>query len=129
MDFLAAGALILVLAIAIAIASKHPLRWAREEWRAMLADSFAPQRPGITGGSLAEPHEDTASREELKAYDRVKAMDTKLRAYAKRMRRDGRHLIAGKRYIPFGTKPSEPPPTRSGKVLPIRKPTRFNRGD
>lgn len=128
MDFIAAGVLVLLVAVVIAIASKHPLRWAREEWRLMRLDAWESPREGITGGTLEEP-DAHASREELLAHDRAKAMDMKMRAYAKRLRRDGRHLIAGKRYIPALTKPSEPPPTRSGNVLPIRKPTRYTRGD
>lgn len=115
MEFVALFVFLFALALVLAIASKHPIHWVREEWERIRADEFAPRRPGISGGTIAEP--------------RVKKMDERMRAYAKRLRRDGRHLIAGKRYIPDGTKPSEPPATRSGNVLPIRKPTRITRGD
>lgn len=112
MDAIAIALLILVVALGAAMFSRGSLTaWAREEWRLMRQNTWAmTRRPGITGGSVAEP--------------RVAAMDLRMRAYAKRLRREGRHLTNGRRYVPVLTKPAEPPPPRAAKVYPIRKPQR-----
>lgn len=57
---------------------------------------------------------------------RVKAMELRQREYGKKLRRQGRTLLANKYYIPVLTKPSDPPypPPMASKVVPIlrRKP-------
>ena len=107
MDFLALVALLAVFAVALALASRRPLDWIREEWRLMWAETWARAPERVAGGSIDEP--------------RVKAMDTRMRAYAKRLRREGRSLTAGKRYIPALTKPADPPTTRPANVTTLRK--------
>lgn len=80
--------------------------WLREEARLVHEESWADgiyQGPG-TG---ADP--------------RVAAVAEKQRELAVRMRKEGRHLLSGKRYTPAGTKPLEPAPPRAAAVVtPIR---------
>lgn len=96
--------LVLAVAVFVAASTGDPIAWAREEWRRIRARTWAPgEFPSST---------DT----------RIARMALKQRALAKRMRREGRHLLAGKPYVPVLTKPAEPERApRADKVVPIRR--------
>lgn len=55
------------------------------------------------------------------ADPRVARMDLKQRAYGKRLRREGRTLLAGKEYIPTLTIPAPAKPPRADKVVLLRR--------
>jgi hypothetical protein len=98
-DWLALLSLIAGLAILLACWSGDVIAWAREEWRLMRAKTWAPGATRITGPTTKE---DAATR-----------LLRRQRALAKRMRKKGRHLYAGKTYRPVLTSPaptaSQPP--------------------
>ena len=95
----------LVLAIVLALCAGNLTAWAREEWRRLRAESWAPDE--FQPCSVSDP--------------RVARMDLKRRALGKRMRRQGRTLLGGKGYVPVLTKPAEAPPPKANKVVPIRR--------
>lgn len=102
--------LLVAVAVAAAAMSDSPVEWAREEWRRIRADTWAPSEPAEnTAGSVADP--------------RVARMDLRMRALGKRMRREGRTLHSPqKRYVPVLTKPApaERPPKADRVVTPLR---------
>lgn len=100
--------LILALAVVLALASRNPLAWLREEWRLMRADTWAAGPSKIVGATAEE--------------ERAKILLHRQRALAKHMRRKGKHLFAGKRYRPALTAPVAPAtPPRADVVVPMRK--------
>lgn len=108
MDILA---LLIVLALVILLAARQAgglLLWMREEWRAAYVESFAPER-------LVNPRLGSVAHD-----DRVALMAVKQRALGKRMRRDGRSLLAGKAYRPALTK-AEPPAKPAPNVVTLRR--------
>lgn len=61
--------------------------------------------PESRAGSVADPM--------------VARMDLRQRAYGKRLRREGRTLLAGKEYIPTMTKPQPAKPPKADRVVSI----------
>jgi hypothetical protein len=100
-DAIALVLLLIVLAVLIVAARGGDfLAWLRDEVRLARADNWAT-------GTLDDP--------------RVARMFVKQRALARRMRRQGRTLLAGKEYVPVLTKPTEPPAPRADKVVTLRR--------
>ena len=111
MDILA---MLIVLALVILLAARQAggfLLWLREEWRAAYVESFAPDH-------LVNPRLGSVAHD-----DRVALMTARQRYLGKRMRREGRSLLAGKAYRPALTKTEAPVKVapRSAKVLSIRR--------
>lgn len=108
-DFLALLFIWLVVLLVVLLSAGDIVGWAREEWRRLRAETWAPDNAPCT---VQDP--------------RVALMTLKQRALGKRMRRDGRSLLASKPYVPVLTKPaaSEATPPKSDKVVPIRRATR-----
>lgn len=78
--------------------------WIREEVRLLRAESWG---DGVYAGTAADP-----------AVQRMAKRQAEL---ADRMRNEGRHLLAGRHYVPVLTKPTEARPPMADKVVPIRK--------
>lgn len=68
---------------------------------------FPRKRRESDAGSVADP--------------KVARMDLKQRAYGKRLRREGRTLLAGKHYTPAVGKPTPAKPTRTDNVTVLRR--------
>ena len=109
-DVFAFVAIIFAAAVVAAVASHLPIGvWIRREVERARMKTWAPtgERPGPCS---------------VKGDPRVQAMVVKQRAFGKRLRRQGRTLLAGKEYVPALTKPAEPPaPPMADKVVPIRR--------
>jgi hypothetical protein len=107
-DVAALLALLVVLALVLAFASKRPIDWIREELRLMRADTWQ-------GEYLVNPA--------LVDVERAALMAAKGRALGKRMKRQGRSLISKtpKPYVPVLTKQVDPVPPLADKVVPIRR--------
>lgn len=103
-DWLALALLLSGLALFLAIWSGDAITWACREWRLMRAKTWAPPE-GITG---PRTEENAATR-----------LLRRQKALAKRMRKKGRHLYAGKHYTPALTvaTPQRDPPN----VVRLRK--------
>lgn len=100
-DAIALVLLLIVLAFIIVAARGGDIaEWVREETRLARARTWEP-------GTLSDP--------------KVARMFIKQRAMARRMRRQGRTLLAGKEYVPVLTKPTEPPAPRADKVVTLRR--------
>jgi hypothetical protein len=100
-DAIALVLLLIVLAIVIVIARGGDIiDWLRDEAHLARARTWEP-------GTLSDP--------------KVARMFVKQRAMARRMRRQGRTLLAGKDYVPVLTKPTEPPAPRADKVVTLRR--------
>lgn len=106
MDFLALFGLIALAALVMAFFSgKGLLAWARDEWRLMRAETFGPQGP---------THDE----------ERAAKLLYRQRALAKRMRKKGTHLYAGKTYTPTLTTPTPAkPPKADAVVVQLRRRT------
>ena len=102
-DLFALVALWFGIAIVLAGCAGNIVMWAREEWRRIKADSWADDAPQPC--SVSDP--------------RVARMDLKRRALGKRLRKQGRTLLAGKAYVPALTKAVEESPPKASKVVPI----------
>lgn len=108
-DLFALAVFFAALALVIALSSGDLIAWAREEWRLLRLHTWAPD--------AAQP---CTLRDE-----RVALMVLKQRALGKRMRRQGRSLLADKPYTPVLTKPAEDPaPPKADKVVPFRRAAR-----
>jgi hypothetical protein len=106
------GLLAMWLLVVLACAPMSPpefVKWCAEQWRLFKLDTWADGRydaPRVpTPGTLADP--------------RVASMDKRQREHGEVLRLQGRSLLAGKRYIPAGTKPLDAPPPKAGRVVPI----------
>lgn len=114
MDLLTLIVLLAAVAVGAAIASGGIGRWALGEWRAMRARSWAPGDNLDGPGTMADA--------------RVAAMVVRQRAYGRRLRRQGKTLLAGKEYVPVLTRAvpehHDPPPRADRVVVPLRRPTK-----
>lgn len=109
-DALALLCILTGLGLLLAIWSGDVLAWVRREWLLLRAKTWAPEA-GISGPTLKE---NAATR-----------LLRRQRALAKRMRKKGRHLYAGKPYrhaltTPAPT-PASKPPKSDDVVVPIRR--------
>jgi hypothetical protein len=109
-DFLALAALLLVLGLVLAKASGAIVPWVRNEIALMRAETWQGEHlinPRL--GSLAD--------------ERVARVDMKRKRLGKRMKKQGRSLLAKKEYTPVLTKKAEDTttPPRADKVVPIRR--------
>lgn len=102
-DIAALLALLFIIVCVLALSSGSLTAWAREEWRRMRADTWAP-------GTLTGP----TSKEKDAA-----ALLRRQHALAKRMRKKGRHLYStSKAYKPALTTPSPAPrPPKADRVV------------
>jgi|SRR6185369_1349743 len=111
MEFLVLAVVLGVVAVILALLSGHPVAWFRNELRLIRAETWEPSRERITGATLAE--------------ERAARLLYRQRALAKRMRKTGKHLFAGRRYKPALTAPIAAPlpspPKAFSVVTPIRK--------
>jgi len=111
MEFLVLGIFLGLIALILALLSGHPIAWFRNELRLMRAETWEPARERVTGATLAE--------------ERAARLLYRQRALAKRMRKTGKHLFAGRRYKPALTAPiatpQPTPPKAFAVVTPIRK--------
>lgn len=99
-------AIVLLAGLVAALASGDCASWIREEWRRMRADTWASLPTGKD--------------------KRVERLEKRQRAMAKRMRKKGRHLYAGKKYVPQLTAPTAEaarPPKADKVVVPINSRT------
>lgn len=109
-DMVALLAVLAALALVIGLSSGDLVAWVREEWRLLRMRTWAPEvdAPPCT---LRDP--------------KVALMVLKQRALGKRMRKQGRSLLASKPYTPALTKPAEEPtPPKADKVVPFRRASR-----
>lgn len=105
MDVLALVIVIALASIIAGLAAGGVLQWARAEWRRMWVETWGP-----TG--CPEPF--------TVADPRIARMVLRQRSFGKRLRREGRSLLAGKAYTPVLTK-VEPAAVRTPNVVPLRR--------
>lgn len=102
MDFVALAVLLAILGAALAIGAGGFVAWAREEWRRMRADTWAP-----SAGTMQDPA--------------CQDLFIRQRRLAEQMRRVGKHLLAGKPYTPTLTKSPDNHPAALDNVVAMRR--------
>jgi hypothetical protein len=110
MDFLALAVFLIVLAIVLGKTAGGIVPWIRNEIALMRAQTW--QGPYLVNPALGSSTSPGVAR-----------MEKKRKALGKRMKKQGRSLLAKKVYTPVLTKKADDasPPPRADKVVPIRR--------